>query len=101
MHAHRRTPETRALAEAPADSSAKVSGDQGISETGVPWALLEVGQTVEVESKRRIRGIGTVDAVMTDGSVIWLQMHNGHGRILLAASDSDHLRPIYDEMPKR
>ena len=94
MHAHRRTSETRALAEAPADSSAKVSGDQDISEMGVPWALLEVGQIVVVERKGRTTGIGTVDAVMADASVVWMKMRNGHGRILLMASDNDRLRPI-------
>lgn len=60
--------------------------------TGVLWDRVLEGDTVEVERPGEYAGDGVVDAVSTDGGLVWVQMHDGRGRILVHIDDGAQLR---------
>jgi hypothetical protein len=56
----------------------------GLSE----WTSLVEGETVQVmtDSAREL-GIGVVDAIMADGTAVWLRMNDGSGRKMFLTAD--------------
>jgi hypothetical protein len=53
------------------------------------WKTLQGGELVDIMFSDGNTGTGLVDAVMPDGTLIWLWMDNGQGRTLLLSED-DH-----------
>lgn len=50
------------------------------------------GERLEFQIPGNITGTGTVDAVMPDGSVVWLWLDHGLGRIMILAGECYFLR---------
>jgi hypothetical protein len=62
----------------------------------LPWSSLVEGETVDVLKDGVSATSGVVDAVMPDGSAVWLWLANGQGRIMVHHTDPVTLQSPYD-----
>lgn len=53
----------------------------------LPWSSLVEGEAVDVLRDGVTATSGVVDAVMPDGSAVWLWLANGQGRIMVHHTD--------------
>lgn len=60
------------------------------------WSSLVEGETVRVIRDGARPTSGVVDAVMPDGSALWLWLANGQGRIMVHYTDQVTLHSPYD-----
>lgn len=58
------------------------------------WKFFNEGERVEVIHNGKATGTGTIDAVMADGTAVWLRMENGGGRVILLADDGYDLLKV-------
>ena len=63
------------------------------------WGGLVGGERVEIVREGLPAEFGIVDAVMPDGSVVWLWMDSGRGRTMLLAGDGLCLRRTEPHVP--
>jgi hypothetical protein len=63
------------------------------------WSDLIGGDRVEVVRAGFPVEFGVVDAVMPDGSIVWLWMDGGRGRAMLFSSDGIGLHPTGPRCP--
>lgn len=58
------------------------------------WRSFSEGESVEVIRNGTATVTGIIDAVMADGTALWVWLANGDGRVMLLANDGYHLRKM-------
>lgn len=57
-----------------------------------PWDSAVEGDIVEVQRRGESVGVGEIDVMTADGSMVWILMHDGRGRILVHSDDGALVR---------
>lgn len=55
------------------------------------WKYLWPREPVQLRREQRVVGIGLVDELTADGTIVWVHLSNGHGRVLIHVSDGIHI----------
>jgi hypothetical protein len=58
------------------------------------WGSLAAGDRVQIQGAGNITRVGTVDAVRPDGSIVWLWLDNGLGRIIVLNNEGLRLHRL-------
>lgn len=55
------------------------------------WKYLWPRERVQLRRGQRVLGTGWVDELTADGTIVWIHLSNGHGRVLIHDSDGIHI----------
>jgi hypothetical protein len=55
------------------------------------WKYLWPREPVRLRRGQRVMGTGWVDELTADGTIGWIHLSNGHGRVLIQDSDGIHI----------
>jgi hypothetical protein len=55
------------------------------------WKYLWPREPVQLRRGQRVMGTGWVDELTADGTIVWIHLSNGHGRVLIHDGDGIHI----------